>query len=873
MKSRAVLLLVVLCALLWPATPAQATDRPTAEQKLKQKPKPKPKPKSKPVDKRCATAGLDQAEASATIRLSHAGRIHTKVTARLTVHVPSSWRHAKSLLLSEDTGGHRLAMGCLARPDEAQHRWWAEWRPEGSPRVTAEKGGFRVTLDTFSWIDEDRGWFALGPWKVEQGTAHWRLLFEPAPGLHRVDWTEILVDPGDPGAESARPKPTTRQGATALVWRPKGEKKPPPVAVRLEPGWQRSFAAQDDRFLFANLNNGGSMAWTFAVSGLLLYAAGRLRRRAGASALEAESAGTLRDWAWVSAGAVIVFDGDTVLLRWLKALGDEELWTAREPRIGFAAAACTAALLLAFGRPRRSVAWAGAVLTVPVLAVAFQPDLFGLPDDLDISGGTPYPALYTLLAATACAQALTFLAFTAVAWRLARAGDLIPPSRKPPGAPRELRLRYAGPVVVAVTAAVGACYVLAVERTWQRVSWLSRHGDPMYGLGHRGELRSHLTWSAVNSQNWWLPVWFLTGLALFAALRAVGTRPTESPVTEPEDRRILLLFFPVVVGMGLGTFAGNGLLVTLWIFLNMAALWGAVAVGARRAVLDRVLETSRERLGATVTAARRADILGRARRYREIHAKMRRLDQGQSDDDILQRRLLEQEVRGLHNWTDGSGAADRLPAQVSVVDVALALGPRDTWWGNGRRAALIACFFGFPASAVAVWSGWIRGDHWRANLSYGFGLPDIVWGSLMWQACWAGAGFVLGALWRRLPGRRGPVKALPVAVAFALPAGVDALGNFALDQGYEDIGLLVLTMLLVLTLTGIALDLDIFQGERRFWQSRFGLLLSVYQMRYFSLQLAYLVAQAVALVTLWQFFADTGGGPPPKEVEGGGGGR
>ncbi|WP_150477533.1 DUF6185 family protein [Streptomyces alboniger] len=857
MRSRAVLVLLVLCAVLWPAR-AGAEEKPAI-------------PGQNLAGLWCPTEGSGKARASASIRLRHSGSVHTKVTARLTVHVPSSWRYTKSLLLSEDTDGYRRAMRCFARPHGTQHRWWGEWRSEGSPRVSAEKGGLRVTLDTFSWIDEDNGWFSLGPWKIEQGTAHWRILFEPVPGLRSVKWTKILVDPGAPGAESATPKPTTKEDATALVWRPKGEKAPPPVAVRLEPDWRRSYAAQDNRFLFANLNDGGNMAYTFVVSGLMLYAVARLRRRAGASTLEAESATTLRDWAWVSTGAVIVFDGDAVLFRWLRALGDDELWTAREPRLIFAASVCTATLLLAFARPRRPVVLAGAALAVPVLAVAFQPHLLGLPADLDVSDGTSYRAFYALSIAGGSAQALTFLAVTAAAWRLARAADLIPPSRRTPGAPRELLMRYAGPLIVTLTLAVGACYILAAERNWQRASWLSDHGDPQYGIEHRGELRGDVTWFVVNSQNWWLPVWLLTGIALLAALRAAAARPTDSPVEDREDRRVLMIFFPVVVGMGLGVFANNGLLSVLWVFFNMLALRLVLAVGARKAVLNRALESSTERLGVTVTAARRADILGRARRYREIHAKMRRLDHGQSDDDILQRRLLEQEVRGLHTWTDSAGTTGRLPAQVSVVDVALALGPRDTWWGNGRRAALLACLLGLPASTVVVWSGWIRGDHWRANLHHGFGLPDIPMGFLTWQVCWAGAGFVLGALWRALPGRRGPVKALTVAAAYALPAVPDALGNFALDQGHGDLALIVVTMLPVLTLTGIALDLETFQGERRYWQSRVGLLLSIYQMRYFSLQLAYLVAQAVALITLWQFFADTGGGPPPKEFEGGGG--
>ncbi|WAL98715.1 DUF6185 family protein [Streptomyces sp. Je 1-369] len=853
-------LALVLCALVWPAR-APATGAAGAVGAA-----------GNPVDAACDTAGLDRAKASASVRLSHGGRIHTKVNARLTVHVPSSWKRAKSLLMSEDTDAYRTAMGCLTRPYESQHRWWGEWRPDGSPWVKPEKGGFEVTFDTFSWIDEATEWFALGPWKVERGVSRWGLLFEPAPGLDRVDWTKILVDPGAPGAVSAEPAPTTREGATGLVWRPKGEKAPPPVAVRVAPRWPRSFAAQDDRLLYVNVSTAGGVTWTFVACGILLYAAGKVRRRPGVTGTETQAARTVSDWAWLSAGLVIAVNGDDVLYRLAHAVANDEEWYDREQRLGLPSTLGAAVLLLAFGRPRRPILWAGAALAVPVLAVSGVPHPFGLPTSLELPSDAPDRAVYALFTAQGCLTALSLLGFTAAVWRVARDCGLVRPRRKAPHGPRELQLRYAGTAVVLSTGAIGACYAMAVERDWQRISWLSDRGQAVYGEQHLEKLREDLTWFSVNFQNWWFWYhWVITGLVILAALRAAAARATESPVAEPEDRWLFLLFFPVMVGLALGAFGNNALLESLWLVLNMATLHMVTVMARSRTVLDHTLEVTRERLGDTVTAARRRDILGRARRYREIHAMMRRLESGQSDDDILQRRLLEREVRGLHTWTSGTGTPDRLPSQVSVVDVALAMGPRDTWWGNGCRAALIACLFGLPATAVVVWSGWIRGDNWRANIHYGLGLPDLVTGLVSWQACWVGAGFVLGALWRRLPGRRGPVKALAVAVAFALPAGIDALGNFLMDQGYGDTGLDVLTMLFVLTLTGIALDLDIFRGERRFWQSRFGLLLSVYQMRYLSLQLAYLVAQAVAMVTLWQFFSDTGGGPPPKEFEGGGG--
>lgn len=328
----------------------------------------------------------------------------------------------------------------------------------------------------------------------------------------------------------------------------------------------------------------------------------------------------------------------------------------------------------------------------------------------------------------------------------------------------------------------------------------------------------------------------------------------------------MLVLFPVAVGLSLGVYVGNGALGGLWFLVNLGAFGLSVALCKGRSVLERPLQRSGEALGTAIAASHRNELLDRARRFREIHAKLRRLDQGQSDDEALNRRGYERELRGLHRWRDSRGAADKLPFDVSVVDAALILGPHDTWWENGRRAARLAAFIGIPASALLVWAEHLRGEFLTSDLYSLFGPPGILMGFVYWEVTWAGAGFLLGALWRRLPGSRGPVKSLPIAAAFALPIGIDAIGNWFTRESQTNLALYAVAMLLVLTVTGIVLDLETFRGERRYWQSRLGLLLSVYQMRYFSLQMAYLLAQLIAMFTLWQFFADAGG-PPEKGAD------
>jgi hypothetical protein len=62
-------------------------------------------------------------------------------------------------------------------------------------------------------------------------------------------------------------------------------------------------------------------------------------------------------------------------------------------------------------------------------------------------------------------------------------------------------------------------------------------------------------------------------------------------------------------------------------------------------------------------------------------------------------------------------------------------------------------------------------------------------------------------------------------------------------------------MLTILTVTSIWMDTETFRGERQFWPSRFALLLSIYQLRGFSGQLAWILAQVAAAVGIWSELA------------------
>ncbi|MER5966532.1 DUF6185 family protein [Streptomyces sp. NPDC002057] len=882
---------------------------------------------SAPVDD-CRSTKLATARVSTWVLLEHGNRTSTKVRSELRVEVPAAWPFARNLLLSEESPEYIRAMACITRPQVGQHRLWSEWR-DGPPEVTAEKdGGVTVVDRTHTWVNVQDTVHA-GVWRVRAADDRWTIGLDVPRALAGARWTEIKVDPGGPGAETATPMPDGGEGATALLWHPapaptkkpaakkptkgtatkkpavekgtadtgtadkgtddkepadketaeKGKQKAaakapatkpvPAVSVRLKPSWQRSLGARDNRPLVALLDRSGYIVSGVVTSALLLYGVVLYRRRSTApTARQDRTLRNLAQWAVASFFLSLLIDGRAVLTQYGEELRDGAFWQNDLALRDHGFALAFVAVLLASARPTRRVWAALGCLTVPPLLVAAVPGTFELRSEALL--GASGLALAAETTASVCLFALCSLAWAAAAWRLATDGGLLPGSRRFPGNDRVLRLRVAGPAVLAWTILVSAFFTLTEERAWQRASWLSDRSVPQYGRDHWNNFVWESLFSVPRAQDWLSSyLWLLTAVAMLAVLRAWRSATAVSPLEEPADRLLFVTFFGVVVTLPGGFVAGFGTISVLWQLLGMLALYGFVAPFVGRSALSQPLEGSGRPLATVAGAAGRATLLDKSRSYREIHAELRRLDQGMFGDVPPKRSNLERRLSDLHDLPPAPpGVADRLPAKISVVDAALALGPRDTWWANGSRCARLSLIPAAPASFLMIWVWHIRGEGWAGNLSDQFGVPSLLLALVGWMATWTGAAFVLGALWRRLPGQRGAAKALPVTLAFALPAAADGLVLHFTDESTAGIALAVSTMLFVLTVTAIAMDLDTFRTERRYWQSRMGLLLSVYQMRYYSLQFAYLIAQIVAMISIWQFLAEPDSAPQPPEPKG-----
>lgn len=801
----------------------------------------------------CHPDQLADARAEATLRIDSHAQAVVAAAGTMTVRIPVSWAYADDLLLSESSPDHQHAMRCLLRGQGAALRP-DEFRPH-SPQVIAESSWVKVQYDTLFQFNKG-GKFQVGPWAIDVRHKLWSLSLVPPPALDGAHWDLVRIELGGLDTSQVTPRPSQARSGQ-LVWRTPGPSAPPGprVTVRLVPPWQRAWVAastSSQPWLVANA--AGVTTWWLGASAVIVFAALRARRQPSGPELtgpEESSSGVLLRWGLLK-GALgllvlllyrVVFEIDKSVknyeLRWLTVIGFLAGWA-----------------LAATARPRWTMLVAVTAATLVGVLVAVVPSLFGLSPQL-LAVEEPTSAGFTALAVTAVAMLWLWFAGMALwAWLPAHAGGLLRPSSSP------LRLRRTG-IWLAVAAALFLGWAWwAAERNWQRVSWLGDPRAPGYDAQYSAFLSRQIAAFTTEVPAWFYAhTWVLTSLAIVALLRArdLALRvPCASPARL--DRLLLALFFALVVAWRPNSYAGTQWLTGLWLVLDVAVLYGLLAVGQRRAVLTQHFEggSGNPALCESITEAGLQDIVARARRYRELIGVLRGLDQSQSADATDARHAVEKEMSHLHRWRPegraGGTPRSWLPSGVTVVDVALSWGPHAKWWDNARRAALLAAGFGLPGSVALAWASYAPEQMWLRQKQTFFGAPEMVWAFITWELTWAGAGLVLGAFWRLLPGHRGPARALGLVIAYALLTALGSLGNLITNQGIGNVVLGVSLMLLVLTLTGIAMDLDTFRAERRLWSSRVQLLLSIYQMRSFSAQIAYLLVQLGAVLTVLKNF-------------------
>lgn len=823
-----------------------------------------PTPTARAADNVCAPGHLVAARVAATVSLHHDGHDFSRVDSEFVIKVPRSWERASDLLLNGDTERYRAAMRCLVRPSGKKHVYWADERRLKAPRVTADASWVTVRHWSTTWVNDRRS-HRFGPWKLEAGNRMWTLAFVPPYALKRSEWKTVHVDLGGRGARSVSPAPS-RGTADSMTWSSDKIGSPPAIRLMLQPPTAKALAARMGAASWMPADWMLSGLWDLSILALTVLAARRLAREPQWMPLtseEEEATDCVRLFATLITPLVLA-DG---------LLTFASLWAGYRAAYSFIIVAVLGLLFCAVAGPLLA-AWP-LILAAATMAVAVGgwPQFFHLPAGLEFGTGdaealhaaSTRGGVYWLMLACVCVVFIWLIGCVASVLKLWRSGLSAIAIPRPNG---HFRLRMLIPIAL-VSMVLPAASVWACETTWRQDSWLSAH-DSAYQASHRAELLRDLAWFPSDWYGWIVPDWWwLITLGIVVMLKARATSPRGSSVVpDAAEWFALRVLFTVGASLALGWFAGiSGYVVSVaigWVVLSGLAMFGGRASILGRDVMSGIA------LREVVHEGQRRRLVESARRFRELHAELRRLEQGQGDE---KRAALERRLDRLHRWPTPGWAASAvpglrsrvsLPDSVGPVDLALAWGPKATWWENGRRAALFASVIGMPATAVAFWAERVKGTFWDDTLKERFGLLSTVETVFTWQITWATTGFVLGAMWRLLPGRRGPMRAASLSLAFIVPAMGDRLGNILSHQAMGTTMLTLSLILLVLTLTGAAMDIDTFRGERRYWPTRAGLLLSIYQLRTVSLQFAFLLAQIIALLSIWK---QLGSDPTAPQLE------
>ncbi|UXY25105.1 DUF6185 family protein (plasmid) [Streptomyces cynarae] len=876
----------------------------------------------------CMTNQLSARVANAEIDFNQHARTHVQVQSKMTIKVPeTAWPLAKDLMLGSESSKYRTAMRCLLREGEnidgnlQKNPRNAEWRFR-NPQVTAKDNLVTVRYDALAWV-KTASIVQIGPWEINaKESDKWKVYLRPPKTLEKARWEHIEVKLGGLNTGNIK-RPAVSASKNSLVW---AAQPPQNVEVDVDPPWQRTLALHTEQSFWSTV--GVASWWVCASAVIALAALRLRRKAlsdqsgqnerdvqvstfqvSGANKRCHESSGkALFHWSGLSTAvalAVLLLISHPVISvpsswralisiaaavtlalvarPWCQVVVDPDphtgAGTSANTKAGVDEPASPGAGTDTNHRDVRSrqarviIATVSAVAVIGLLVV-LAPHLFGLQAELKPEAPLTVSRAVGLTLLGLATLWLWLAAMAAWGWRFALEGGLVRSSWTSKWNHTPARwVALVGVLLAVVAGAMFSCFWWANEHQWRRVTWLL---DQTSSNSRDINISKFLVMFPFTGLTWlYAYTWVLTGIALIAFLRVEAQRSRTGGVEYalwPDGKAEGLLtaaVFAFVVGLRNVPFAGSIALYGVWLPLNIASLCAVVTLGRRWSVLG--FRVSNDGMGTQPSFPVRRlgskwgrhELLKKAHQYRSLQHQLYLVDHGRIEG--VTREQLETKLHELHEWLIAGCGEGHPPDQDSVLDVALAWGPEDHWWDNARHAGRLAFYFGIPASAALVWLTHLKDyQSWILTLHDPIGFPEILANLLTYQAAWAGAGFVMGALWRLLPGRRGPVRALAITAAFAIPVCLGALLSRITDTDLGYAFLTVLLMLTILTLTSMWMDSATFTEERQLWPTRFGLLLSVYQLRGLSAQIAYLLGQVSIAVGIWVQLASAKSLPPVR---------
>jgi hypothetical protein len=340
----------------------------------------------------------------------------------------------------------------------------------------------------------------------------------------------------------------------------------------------------------------------------------------------------------------------------------------------------------------------------------------------------------------------------------------------------------------------------------------------------------------------------LVGLAfVFAAFACVGTYSRSSLFTSADGHYrslVVLVFAAFVVGTG-GALYGFAF-----------PLAFVLALALSRVVLRPTLEQAQgriEKLNGRRPRARpivfreRQELLWRAAELVHVQRRQRTLYNELADRTISQpkyQRAYRASRREATRLTAGrSHSGVRLPQGVSPRELALALGPRASWWHNGTLAMRWGLLLATVPLAFYVYvlaSRRLSSDF--SSRSF-FGVIDVFQSSAYQVVFWLAAAFTLGALYPYLVGMNGAIKGAALSALYGAATG---LAVWILPGGGSNWFFRFLQLFLFLAVLGVVLDWQALVLTRTNWRQ----LVDHYQLRDVRVVAGYLAPAIGALIVI-----------------------
>ncbi|MEN3613272.1 DUF6185 family protein [Plantactinospora sp. ZYX-F-223] len=807
-------------------------------------------------------------EASATVTVTTKNVYWPRITSKLTVRVPAASLLGASLVHAEDDPRRRTALRCLLGMGDAEQRSH-EWRDQ-LPVVSQQ--GDRITVE-----DTVRTDVSSQPDNLRLGLAtlrmanngHWRLTLRAPEALEPANWQSVKMIAPRNWIVSPHPWPPAYTQSAEVGWdRPTGAESDgylASVGLDLDAQTRILLATQSPPWQVLTL----VMYWFtgLALAPLALMLTYRARRRFAGSTPgvppddPAPSAGTSMPVATARAVRLLLPTVALMVAQAVDTLSRDRVNTAFNPSgelydwaLGVLAVLVIGGTAVCWHLPPPTVATvvAGCLTLQLGIQIVVEQDWAGM----RTADGAEARAVLVLQSGAAFLAGALFFTGLINMCRL-----LIVPG----GAARPARWTWIVGTLVAAILVVERLIIADINA--DRRNWLSAWSDsPIDQCCQMG----YYPWDLLDEMVWLLLA--VATIAIYNLLRA----QLRTGATEPD---LVLVTFLFVLGPLVWEVDILGVWLPLWP-LSWLLLWLTLR---GTPPLDRPLRDG-QTMRVLLDTYSIPELRALASRWRRLRQRGRALDRAFTRGEAT---VADYHQAGTGPRPDGieygvamgtdalAVRADagiyhqflRPNAGATPVDLVIALGPGTTPLGNARIAMRVMLWLSLPAIVLTVWLSWrayplMTSDH-QSSVLVALG-ADVIWQAVTFVF----TGAVLGLLWRRLPFRRGPLKALPLLLVHAVVTLVLHL-NPRLLVGVPD-NLAIINFALfasVVMSTALVMDYLSLRPDGQWWARPQHALLAAYGAENISAQFTFLLAQAAAVLAIVAFIDGNGEVPSYPSID------